>query len=1000
MEFGILGPLEVRVRGRAPALGGAKPRALLAVLLLNANQAVSAERLALALWGEDAPAGAVSTIQVHVSRLRKALGDPGVLTTTAAGYRLRVDDGELDADRFEQLFAEGRRALAAGDAERAAAVLREALSLWRGQPLADVAGLPFAATEIARLEERRMAAIEARAEADLAAGRHAELVAELSALASRHPTRERLHGLLMLALYRGGRQAEALEAYRHAREGLVEQLGIEPGADLRELHQAVLAQDPAIDAPSTPAGPSATVLPVPATALFGREGDLDALLALVREPGTRHVTLVGPGGVGKTRLAIEAARRLADGFADGARFVALAPIAEPREVASAIARAIGAPVGPGEQPEKALLRFVPGRHMLLVLDNFEHLLDGAPVVAGLLAASEELTVVVTSREPIRLAAERVHPVRPLDFPEAATVPAAESERYGAVAMFCDRARARDPGFSLDESSAPHVQEICRRLDGLPLALELAAARSGLLAPAELAARLDRALTVLAGGPRDAPERQRTMRATIDWSFRLLTDLERHAFARMAVFVGGATVHAAETVTGSSLDTLDSLVGKQLLVRRDGRMHMLATVREYALERLAADPDRVAVERRHAEWWLQLAREANPHIVQAGRGPWLARLEAELPNGLAALSGALERGDADLALELAVDLGHFWWRTHRAEEGLPYLEAAVERAGEASVLARARAHLYRARLRGPRRHEGHLDDLRASLALFRACDDAAGLAACLSQLAVAEGMFGDSRLAPQLSDEAWRYAQQAGDAETLGLALSDISLSAGTFEEAARHAPAAIAYLRKTGNLLDLAILCSVTGYFGLAEGHYRESLAWFDQALDAGNRLDNQRTAFFVRGNQALARLFLGELDEAEEAFRDSIAAARETASEYLTNEAVLGLAAVAALRRDPDRAARLAGAARGNAGPERNRAEDTVTARLEEQILAPARERVGAETWDRAEREGASLSVKQALDLALARTRPPADTGSPLGAGATRGADSSVLRSFGTSGD
>ena len=256
LEFGILGPLEVRADGRPVQLGGARPRAVFAVLALHANQAVSAERFAVALWGEDVPPSAIKTVQVYVARLRKALDDPDVLVTTPAGYRLRVRPGELDAERFERRVADGRDALAAGRAEHAAAELREALELWRGPPLAELASAPFAPAEIARLEEQHLAALEVRIDADLAAGRHAELVGELQQLTGQHPWRERLHAQLMLALYRSGRQADALEAYRHAREVLVEQLGIEPGAELHDLHEAILAHDPALDAPTAdgPAG--------------------------------------------------------------------------------------------------------------------------------------------------------------------------------------------------------------------------------------------------------------------------------------------------------------------------------------------------------------------------------------------------------------------------------------------------------------------------------------------------------------------------------------------------------------------------------------------------------------------------------------------------------------------------------------------------------------------------------------------------------------------------
>ena len=972
MELRILGPLEVYADDRTVALGGVKPRAVLAVLALHANQPVSAERLALALWGEDAPVSAVKTVQVHVSRLRKALGDPDVLRTTPAGYRLRVRPGELDADRFEQRVARGRRALMTGRPGEAAGLLREALALWRGPPLAELGSLPFAPAEIARLEEQRLAALEVRVEADLELGRHAELIGELQQLTAVHPLRERLSTQLMLALYRSGRQADALEAYRRARTGLVEELGIEPGVELRDLHGAILAQAPGIDlVPVKPGGGSdgRSALPTPPTTLFGREADLDELARAVRTLSTRLITLVGPGGVGKTRLAIEAARRLAGDFADEAAFVALGSVSEIRDLAPAIAREVAAPVRQGESATAAVLRFLADRHVLLVLDNFEHLVDGAPLLAELLSACRNVNLLVTSREPTHLAAERLYPVQPLEFPATGEDPAAaEIECYGAVAMFCDRVRARKPGFTPDASSAPHVREICRRLDGLPLALELAAARVGLLSPAELAARLDRALTVLAAGPRDAPERQRTLRAAIDWSYGLLTDDERQAFARMAVFAGGATVAAAELVTEASLNTLDSLVAKQLVVRREDRLQMLETIREYALDRLDADPDRIGAEQRLAQWWLRFARDANPHLVRSDRRPWVARLDAELPNALGALSRALELGQVDAALELVAALAEYWWCTNRSEDGLPWLDATLDGVGDGSARARATALLFRARLTSARRYRRHRQDLEASLELFRACGDAAGIAACLGHRAAAEAQFGDARRAQALLDEALRFARQAGDDATLASVLTDAALSAPDYEEAARRARTAAPYLRSSGNVLEWAIVCSVTGYFAVAESRYPQALEWLDDALKAGGGLDDALTVFFVRGNQGLAWLFLDEPEAAGQAFREALVAAREAAAEDQVDEILLALAAVAAGQGALPRAACLAGAARAWQGPEHNRAEEAVRSRLDHQILAPARDDLGPDEWDRAERHGASLTAREAIDLALSR--------------------------------
>ena len=415
MEFRVLGPLEVRTERGVVALGGSKPRGVLAMLLLHANQAIDAERLGLGLWGEDAPAAAGKTVQVHVARLRKALGVPDVIATTPAGYRIDVRSGELDLERFERLVAEGRSLLAERP-RQAAALLREALGLWRGPPLAEFANLPFAAGEAGWLEERRLAALEARIEADLAAGGHAEVLAELERLIEEQPWRERLHWQLMLALYRAGRQADALAAYRRAQRALDEALGLEPTPELRALEQAILAQDPALDAPRDPAPPRPVkrpALPAPLTPMRGRDRELTLVERRLAE-GVRLLTLTGPGGVGKTRVAVSAAWHLDNEFAQGARFAALAPLSAADEVAGAIAATL--PIH-GEPSEAALRSALGDEQLLLVVDNFEHVLDAAPLVARLLEAAPELCVLATSREPLRIPGEHVLPLAPLAVPE-------------------------------------------------------------------------------------------------------------------------------------------------------------------------------------------------------------------------------------------------------------------------------------------------------------------------------------------------------------------------------------------------------------------------------------------------------------------------------------------------------------------------------------------------------------------------------------------------------
>jgi predicted ATPase/DNA-binding SARP family transcriptional activator len=919
LEFRVLGPLEVD----AVALGGPRQRAVLAVLLLHANEPVSADRLVADVWGEDA--ADLKALQVAVSRLRRALG-ADVIETTAAGYRARVAPGELDLERFERAAADGREALAAGRPEHAAERLRAALALWRGPPLADLVSMPFAAAEIARLEEQRLLALEARVEADLALGRHAELVGELRTLAAEHPWRERLHAQLMLALYRTGRQADALDAYASARAALVEQLGIEPGPELRDLQAAVLAHDPAL---APPGAARKLALPAAPAALFGRAADLNRLCDDLRR--SRLITVVGPGGVGKTTLALAAAHRLEAEFADGARFVGLAPVADPAELEPAIERALAVPEG-------GLRRYLADRELLLVLDNLEQLVAAAPVVGGLLVDAPRVTVLVTSREATRLAAERVYPLAPLAGDDA-------------VDLFVARVRAREPDFELDDS----VPAICERLDCLPLAVELAAARIGLLSAAELAGRLDQALPLLSGGSRDAPERQQTLRATIDWSYGLLTEPERQGFTRFAVFAGGATVAAAEEVTGATLDTLQSLVDKQLLRRRGDRLVMLALVREYALERLAPGD---TAHSRLAVWCTALAESEAPRAADAADAR--ATLDGELANAVGALHWALAADADEAAADLVIAWGPYWYDSGRAADGLAWTAPTLERDTDAE--RRARLLLTRAALTGVRHLEGFRADLQAALAHFRATDDGAAIAECLGHLAYGHAWVDEYQAAARLADEAVRVAESSGDDGATARALKRRAVAAENFDAMAAAARPALVMLRRLGHQHEIAELCSTTGYVAIAERREHEALPWLEEGLEAA-RSSTGGELPVVLGNRGLAKLFLGDLDGAEVALEESVVRAWSHDDRHI-DETVLALAAAYATRGDLDRAALLAGFAAAHRVPGRHADEDRVWHRLNDELLGPVRDRVGAAAWERAAAPAAAMSVRDVLDV------------------------------------
>jgi predicted ATPase/DNA-binding SARP family transcriptional activator len=991
MEFGILGPLEVRADGRVVELGGPKPRALLAVLALHANQPVTAERVAVALWGEDTPPRAVKTVQVYVARLRKALGDPEVLVTTPGGYCLRVAPGELDAERFERQVADGRRALAAGRGEDAAAELREALELWRGPPLAELASAPFGPAEIARLEEQHLAALEVRVEADLAAGRHAELVGELQQLTSRHPWRERLHAQLMLALYRSGRQADALEAYRHAREVLVEQLGIEPGAELHDLHEAILAHDPAIDAPpvtpgSPPDGsdgrddraprprtPGDRKLPAPPNRLVGRRHELAAIGERLRSNSVRVLTLTGPGGVGKTRLALEAARAVAADFADGAHLVSLASVQQPEAVPAAIVRMLGIVVLAGESADQAAERFLAAKHLLLIADNFEHVLAAAPFIGGLLDVCPALTVLATSREPLKLHAEERYAVAPLALPDLARQEDPQTlAGVDAVALFTERARAHDPDFELGDGNVAAVAEICRRVDGLPLAIELAAARCGLLSPGEIAERLDAALGAPGAGARDAPARQQTLGATIDWSHELLSDDEKRCFARFAVFAGGATVEAAETITACGLDTLDGLVTKSLLARRQHalaptRLGMLETIRAYAAMRFASAADVEAAREDHYRYYLALAQRHGTDRALRGAGAreHLARLDAEIDNLHAALGWAVAQPSAERGLAMAAALGCYWVMRNRYTEAVDWVDQALNLpGGDAHPALRVRALCTKARCLWPvGRGAEQPAVLAAAEAIARRLGDPVVLSQALQHRTHHEIDAERLDVADAFADAALHWARAAGDDWEIAEASRGKAIAASSIADLRERVDTAASLLTDVGNVHDLANLLTAAAYAALCLGSERDATDLAARATPLVRALDSRFVRMVNSGNVGLAALLTGETDTASHAFREELTLCREMVVRRHAFEGLRGLAAVAVVNGDDKRAATLVGAADAH---RYDQPEDPVEARLEVAFFEPARTRCGTGAWNDAAREGSALTFEDAIAYAL----------------------------------
>ena len=702
MEFGILGPLEVRDGGALVRVPGAKERALLADLVVHAGRVVSADRLVEDLWGETPPGNPGNALQGRVSALRRALGSAGskLVVTRPPGYVLEVDPEGVDAGRFEGLVAEAT-ALASAEPPGAARLLEEALGLWRGAALAEFADRPWAPAEAARLEELRLAAVEALVELRLAAGGHAGLVGELEGLVAAQPTRERLRGQLMVALYRSGRQADALGVYQQTREVLAEELGIDPSPELQRLHQAILVQDPALELAAADGGQPRHNLPERLTSLVGRDEELGEVAKLVELH--RLVTVVGPGGAGKTTVAVELARRLVGGYADGVWLVELAGLRDPALLAEIVAAALGLreEAGEPETPHRRPTGWPASSATSACCWSWTtaSIWSGhAPSwSSGCCEAGPGLTVLATSREVLGVAGEVVWPVPPLAVPDAddeldagSALPGPDGDGvapevlagYDAVRLFSERAAAADPGFVLDRASGQVVAALCRRLDGLPLAIELAAARVRVLPVAELAGRLEDRFRLLAGGGRTVDARQQTLRATVDWSWELLDEPDRRLWRRLSVFVGGWTVEAAETVCSGDglapedvLEGLFRLVDRSLVVAAGGvpaRFAMLETLRDYGAERLAEAGETHALEARHTAWFLDLAERAAVHRT-ARR--WLRLLDADYDNLRAVLDRAVAGRDLDTALRLAGALG-WYWSTNRTIEGRQRLAAVA------------------------------------------------------------------------------------------------------------------------------------------------------------------------------------------------------------------------------------------------------------------------------------------------------------------------------------
>ena len=786
---------------------------------------------------------------------------------------------------------------------------------------ADLREAPFASAEAARLEEARLAALERRFELEHELGRDGELVPELERLVAEHPLRERLACWLVKALYRAGRQAEALDAQRQARARL-DELGIEPGPELRRLEQAILTQDSTLAAPA----PKQALgnLPASPTPLVGRHLELATVIAMLRRGDVRLLTLTGPGGTGKTRLALETAWTLAPEHADGAAFVDLAPLDDPGLVAPTIAHALGVREIGGSSVEAALAA-LRGRSLLLVLDNFERVDEAATVVSELLAGTPGLTVVVTSRSALRISGEHVYPVPPLRVPSVATSDPETLGRNEAVSLFVARAVAAAHDFRLTTENAAAVAEICVALDGLPLALELAAAHARHLSASELLSRLERKLELLADGPRDLPERHRTLRAAIEWSYELLDAADRELAATLGVFAGGCTVSAAAAVCGATPEALQGLVDSSLLRRgedshADPRYGMLETVREYALERLAAAGSEDDSRRRHAAYFRELAAEAGAALWSPIQGParaaWLERLEVEQDNMRAALQWA-DGSDDDTQLTIAVGLSDFWHVRGSYVEGRGRLGRALShQRGSDALRARALHHSSFFSLGLGELAEGAATG-EESLALYRSVGDLEGIGRSIHLLGHLADARGERAHALELAGESLALARELDHTRGIIVSLAQVgrlTAAAGDRDAGMRLLAEAQRLAREHDDDTVLADLCLIACRLERAWGDREAALDHAFESLDLCLAYDMKAATGTVLHELGLLAAEVAPLEAARllgaaEAIRDrlggsvveSVAADEIAASQTIvaTLTAVIGETAFEAARAE-----------------------------------------------------------------------------------------------------
>lgn len=859
-EFRLLGEVEARLNGHPLDVGHARQRCVLASLLIDVNRPVSIDQLMDRVWADQPPSRARNALAGYLSRLRTALSGGGVqIVRGPVGYTLGADEESIDLHLFRRLVVAARTS---ADPPDAVSLFQRALGLWRGDPFPAM-DTPWFADMRTSLVAEHLSVLLDHNDAALHAGRHTQILAGLESALHAHPLDERLAGQVMLAQFRSGRQADALETYRRIRHRLVDELGVDPSPALRAVHQQIL--DCAADEPAPPKQPvsrpvaTSARLPRRRTTFIGRAEEVSAVAAAVVE-GTL-VTLTGVGGVGKTRLALEAAERCQGDFGEGAVLCELAPLADGSTTGSAVAAALGVQEKPGLGVEGTVVEHLRARNLLLLIDNCEHVLDAAARLVGrIIQDCPGVTVLSTSREPLAVAGERILPVLPLPEREA-------------TELFADRARSSRPDFDPDSEPVGAVAEICRRLDGVPLAIELAAARTRMMTSLDIARRLDR-LRLLSGNARGAHPRQQSVAATIDWSYRLLAGDEQALFERLSVFAGSFDLEAAhgvcadaDTTEDDTLELLTGLVDKSMVVNRGGavstRYAVLETLRAYGRERLQQKGLRDLYEKRHAAYFVELVERADAAMRGPDEGAWIARLaptagttvtSPDTENLRTAFERVIADGDTDLAMRLVASMAELmqmrvgYTSTDWTDRAVDIADAdhplfagvigvAARKAWVLGQFGKARALAERADGFVPapgHTYLGYPADVLADVALSEG-DPASALAYYRAELETAQASGDPSRL-------VWVLYQITVDYSALG-----------TPEAGLTEARRALEAAEPTGNPSTLAMACCAMGR-ALKDSDPNRALRYFDDAVGHATLVQNNWLTGIARMEAAATR--------------------------------------------------------------------------------------------------------------------------------------------------